>query len=179
MKLLSVVIALATTLLLQSCTTITPQECKVARWDEVGLRDGLEGRALYWLDGISKDCAKAGVAVDATAYIRGRNTGLKTFCQPANAIKLGLDGQSYEGVCPAQLDTEFRRLLRIGADVRDSREYLAAEDRRRVNLERKLADAKTDADKKKIREELSLIDGTLRRARERVRDAENNLDRNR
>ncbi len=174
-----IVIALASTFLLQSCATISPTECKVARWEDVGLRDGLIGRPLYWLDGLSKDCSKAGVTVDARAYLRGRDTGLKTFCQPGNAIKLGLDGQAYEGVCPAPLDGEFRRLRDIGADVRTSREYLESQDRRLVSLERKLAEAKTDADKKRIREELSQMDGVLRRARDRVRDAENNLDRNR
>jgi hypothetical protein len=166
-------------LLLQSCATISPEECKVAKWNDLGLRDGLAGRPLSRLDDIAKDCAKTTVAVDSRAYLQGRDTGLQTYCQMPNASKLWLEGQSYHGVCPPLVDIEFRRRHAIAYEVHQARENLSSQDRKVRSLERSLADAKTDVDRKRFREELSQMDYSMRRSRDRVRDAELNFERNR
>lgn len=163
--------------LLAGCSTMSVEECKVARWSDVGLRDGMAGAPLSKLNDLSKDCAEAKVVVDTRAYVAGRDQGLLSYCQMPNAVRLGLDGKYYNGVCPAAIDGEFRRRVNVGREVRDSREQVRSLDNRRIDLESKLRNAGNDEARKKLRDDLSDNDRNLRRARDRVRDAEYNLDR--
>ena len=172
---LSVIVALST--LLGGCATMSADECKVANWSDVGLRDGLEGAALSRLDYRVKDCAEAKVAVDTPRYLQGRDQGLLQFCHLENAVPLGLKGGNYNGVCPVGLDGEFRHRFKLGRDVYDTRQVVrnlegninGAEDRLRV--------APNDEDRRRAREALRDLDFEIRRARDRQRDAERALDR--
>jgi hypothetical protein len=162
---------------LSGCATMTVEECKVARWGEVGLRDGLAGAPLSKLNDLVKDCAEAKVAVDTPAYLQGRDQGLITYCRIDNAVRLGLDGKTYYGACPANIDGEFRRRYSVGREVRDANEELRSLEGRRHGLERQLREAKKDDERRKFRDELSSLDYSQRRARDRVRDAEWALSR--
>ena len=168
---------LACVTLLGACTTMTPNECQVAKWAEVGLRDGLAGEPLSVLNDRIRDCAEAKVGVDTPRYLQGRDQGLVSYCRMENAVRLGLDGKSYRGVCPVMVDPEFRRRFQVGREVHDARGELRNLDGRRTTLETRLRDAKTDEDKRRIRDELGDLDRDMRRARDRLRDAERNLDR--
>lgn len=167
---------LGTAAALPGCVTMDPDECKLANWNDVGLRDGLAGAALSLLDSRVKDCAQAQVTVDTPRYLQGRNQGLMSYCRIENAAALGLDGKRYNGVCPAGIDAEFRRRWQIGSDVRDLRERAHSLDHRREPLERHLRDSRSDEERRKLRNELSELDFALRRARDRLRDAEWALD---
>lgn len=170
-------LAVALNALFSGCATMSADECKVANWSDVGLRDGLEGAALSRLDYRMKDCAEAKVAVDTPRYLQGRDQGLLQFCQIENAVPLGLRGGSYNGVCPVPLESEFRRRFRLGRDVFDARQTVknfegninGAEDRLRV--------APNDEERRRAREALRDLDFEIRRARDRQRDAERALDR--
>ena len=177
MKLLSGLFLGALLALLSACTTMSVEECKVARWGEVGLRDGLAGQPLSKLNDLAKDCAEAKVTVDTNAYLQGRDQGLVTYCRPDNAVKLGLEGKSYQGACPASIDGDFRRRFGVGREVYDSREQVRSLDGRRMTLERQLRDAQKDDDRRRVRNDLSDLDYSLRRARDRVRDAVYSLSR--
>jgi hypothetical protein len=177
MKLLTGLLAGLLLALLSACTTMSVEECKVARWGEVGLRDGLAGQPLSKLNDLAKDCAEAKVTVDTNAYLQGRDQGLITYCRPDNAVKLGLEGRSYQGACPASIDGDFRRRFSVGREVYDSREQTRNLDSRRMGLERQLREAKNDDERRRFRNELSDLDYSLRRARDRARDAEWALDR--
>lgn len=156
---------------------MSPNECRSADWRGVGLRDGLAGEPLSMLDRRTKDCAEAGVAVNTPLYLDGRNQGLPQYCQLDNAARLGLDGKTYNGVCAPGIDGEFRRRHAVGYEVNQSRNALRDLDRRRRDLEDKLSKAKNDDERKRAREDLRDLDFSLRRARDRVRDAEWAYDR--
>lgn len=168
---------LAPALLIGGCATMSPQECKVADWRDLGLRDGLAGEPLSQLDERVKDCAEAGVTADAAAYRQGRQQGLQSYCQLDNAVRLGLDGKSYQGVCPAAVDAEFRRRRDRGYEVYSARKELGNLESRRRDLEKRLREAKTDQERSKTRDELSELDRRYGRERDRLRDAEWALDR--
>lgn len=124
------IFCLALCLWLAGCATMTPNECKAANWLEVGMRDGLAGAAVSVLDDRVKDCAKAQVPVDTPRYLQGRDQGLLQYCRIENAAPLGLDGKSYDGVCPAAMDVEFRRRFKLGQDVYGARTELRSLDSR-------------------------------------------------
>ena len=184
--------------LLAGCETMSPDECKLAIWNEVGLRDGLAGQPLSLLDDRVKDCSKAGSRVDTSQYLAGRERGLQGYCRLENAAPLGLDGKSYAGVCPAHIDVQFRRRHQAGYAVHDLRNRVADLDGRSERLQRKLREADRDEekqlkasdkdeDRKRIRREfderrrgirieLGDLDRALRRSRDELRAAEYTLD---
>ncbi len=170
-------LVLASSALLGGCATMSADECKVANWNEVGLRDGLEGAALSKLDYRVKDCAQAKVAVDMPRYLQGREQGLLQFCNLENAAPLGLNGASYNGVCPVGIDGEFRRRFRLGRDVYDTRQSVRNLEGHVNNAEDRLRVAPNDDERRRARESLRELDFEIRRARDRQRDAERALDR--
>ena len=104
-------------LALASCSTMSPKECQIADWREIGWTDGLAGRPLSYFDERRSDCAEAKIRADTTTYLQGREQGLKSYCQLGNAAQIGLRGEHYAGVCPPAIDQEFRRRYRIGLDI--------------------------------------------------------------
>lgn len=165
--------------MLGACATMTPEECKTARWQDVGLRDGLAGEPMSQLDSRVKDCAEAGVSVNTPLYLQGREQGLQSYCRLENAARLGLDGKSYHGVCPADVDGEFRRRRDLGYEVHSARQQLRSLEYRRLDLEKRLRDAARDEERRKLRDELAELDRRQVRERDRLRDAEWALDRRR
>jgi hypothetical protein len=180
--------------LLAGCATMSPEECQLANWGDLGLRDGLEGKPMSTLDARIKDCAKAGVGADTGRYVNGRAQGLQTFCRLENAIPLGLNGGSYEGVCPPMIDGEFRRRFEMGRAVYRLRSEVSRLDARSDSLQRQLREAGRDEDKQiretdkdedrrrirkefdehknRVREELNDLDRRLRHKRDELRAAE-------
>ena len=60
---------------LVSCATMSPKECRVADWHEIGLTDGLAGKALTFFNERRLDCEEAGVVANPNAYLAGREQG--------------------------------------------------------------------------------------------------------
>ena len=166
------------TLLLASCATMSPDECRFANWYDVGMGDGLAGRTLSLYNARVEACTEAAVRVDGNAYLRGRDEGLQGYCRLENAVAVGLNGGSYEGVCPAGIDGEFRRRYAIAYTVHAARGEVAridgrlrSADERLHRIDRdedqRLHDAKNDDERRRIRRE---ADDARRRARNELRD---------
>ena len=165
-------------LTLAACATMSPQECRVANWNDVGLRDGLDGRPLALLSERASDCAEGGVRIDQAAYLKGRESGLRSYCRLENAAALGLSGGSYEGVCPPSLDGEFRRRFQLGYNVYAAHAEVARLENRMQSLEqrlhrldrdedKRLRDANKEDDRRRIRRD---IDDERHRTRDELRD---------
>src|SRR5215470_12711004 len=83
-----------------------------------------------------KACAKYGVRSDLDLYQAGRAQGLREYCKPANGYRLGSNGASYDGVCPADLERDFlsaydagQQFYTLQARVSDARAQLGAKRR--------------------------------------------------
>ena len=179
---------------LSSCAVMTADECRQANWYDIGMRDGSAGETLAKFTDRREACAEARVVADANAYSRGRDMGLRAFCRLDNAVQVGLRGGSYQGVCPAAIDYEFRRRYDIGYAVYRARNEVESVEGRISSREHSLREADRDEEKAlkaatkdddrrrirkdfddkrhRLRDELHDLDRDLRRARERVRDAE-------
>ena len=163
--------------LVAGCATMNADQCRNADWRAVGLRDGQNGEPLSLLDRRSKDCAENKVAVNAPAYLEGRNLGLPQFCRLDQAGRFGVEGKPYHGVCAPGIDAEFRRRHALGWEVFQARTAMNDLDSRYRSLEYKLSKAKNDDERRQARQDLRSLDNDVRRARDRVRDAEWNYDR--
>lgn len=177
MKPLRSTLALLTLTLLGGCAVMTPEECQRADWYVVGIQDGQRGETLSRLDQRAEACAEARVVPDTSRYLAGRAQGLTGYCLIDNAARLGLSGQPYRGVCPVEIDGEFRRRHSLGWNLYQARKAVDDLDTRRRSLEYQLDRAKTDKERQDVRDDLRRLDRDYRYVRDRVRDAEWNFDR--
>ena len=92
---------------LSGCATMNRDECLTVDWRTVGFEDGVAGYAGDRIGQHRKACAKHGVTPDLAAYQAGREDGLREYCVPVNGFRLGAQGGSYGGMCPADLDPSF------------------------------------------------------------------------
>jgi hypothetical protein len=171
------VLLIAAAALLAGCESLSPAECATADWRQLGVQDGSRGRSDRAAD-YYESCAKAGIAVNVAVYRQGRDQGLVSYCQPVNALNEGLAGNSYEGVCPAPMDQNFRNIHGIAWREQDARKTLARMQQEQDRMQSELRDSKTAEDRKRtLREQLSRSDRRIEDARLALRDASYQLDR--
>jgi hypothetical protein len=92
-------------------------ECLATDWRTIGYEDGVAGYSGDHISHHRKACAKHGVRADLAQYQAGRSQGLKEYCQPANGYRLGENGATYRGVCPANLEREFLPAFEAGHEL--------------------------------------------------------------
>ena len=114
---------------LSGCATLSEEECRTGDWRAIGFEDGVAGREAARLGDHRKACAKHGVPVDLASYNAGRAEGLEQYCQPHNGYRVGLNGSSYRGVCPAPLADAFVFAYDYGRNIHDVNASLRAERR--------------------------------------------------
>jgi hypothetical protein len=166
--------------------TMDAAQCQVADWKALGYKDGAEGRAPERFVSRQQACVGAGYGADQEAYMAGRAEGLWAWCQPEQAFRLGLNGTSYNGVCPPELDSMFRAAHADGyraysvtsalqsvestiSSLRSDRDDLNSKiHANQLGLER----SATDAERQRHRDELDRLYGERRRLEDRLRDAE-------
>ncbi len=95
------------TLTLSDCATLSKDECQNADWRMIGYEDGAKGREASKLGQHREACADHGITPDMSAYLTGRDQGLEQYCTGQRGFNEGRDGESYEGVCPANLEDGF------------------------------------------------------------------------
>lgn len=102
---------------LAACSSMSAKECTAVDWRAIGYQDGALGRSAEHFGHFQNACAKHGIRSDFGAYQVGRDEGLREYCQPANGYRVGVNGQSYAGVCPAALEAGFLPSYRRGHEL--------------------------------------------------------------
>ncbi|WP_415902448.1 DUF2799 domain-containing protein [Neptuniibacter sp. QD29_5] len=102
---------------LSGCASLSQEECLTGDWQGIGYRDGLQGKAEAYLAEHQSACAEYKVSLNLEDYLQGRNEGLKSYCQPDNAYRLGRQGTEYSYVCPAELEGAFVAKYQQGREV--------------------------------------------------------------
>lgn len=160
------------------CATLDKGQCLNANWQDIGYADGLAGHPISRLEDHQNACLKHGIVPDDTAYEQGRDLGLKEYCIPYNALREGLAGRLYRGVCPVAADRDFRELNTAAYAVYDLRRDIDSTDSQIQNLEAELRKDKTSEKRKKhIREDIRDLDRKIERLRDELRRKEWDLDR--
>jgi hypothetical protein len=151
---------LLSALAVSGCASMTESQCRVADWKRVGLSDGASGVAESRLASYAEDCGEIGVEPDAQAYRQGWDLGIAQFCTPANGWRAGLNGQSgKEAVCQGQPTFGiFSRYLQAGLQVHETQSRMNRNDDEMRRLQKRLEDAKTDEDRRRIRDHLRSLD---------------------
>lgn len=103
----SLIVLLASALVLSGCATLNKDECLTADWYQIGYEDGARGYPDTRLTSHREACAKHGVAPDFRAYQDGHEEGVIRFCTPRNGFTQGKRGYQYAGICPPSLEADF------------------------------------------------------------------------
>jgi hypothetical protein len=118
------VIGLLGLALVSACAGLGKDECLHADWRTIGYEDGLRGYPAARIGNHRVACAKHQVTPDLAAYTERRDRGLQEYCQPRNGYRVGLNGRSYENVCPRATEPGFVDDYRYGRQIYDARSEL-------------------------------------------------------
>lgn len=80
---------------LTGCASLSKSECLSADWEDVGVRDGANGRPEEYLIQHAKACSKVSVVPDRGAWQHGRERGLERYCVVRNAYQAGEWGNGF------------------------------------------------------------------------------------
>jgi len=85
---------------LAGCASLSKDECLSGNWEEIGVRDGANGKPEEYLIEHTTACAKLNVVPDRGAWNHGRERGLERFCQPNRMYNIGEYGGGFDvGIC--------------------------------------------------------------------------------
>jgi hypothetical protein len=122
---------------------MSAQECELSDWYAIGFEDGSRGSTAEAISGRRKACARHGFGVDFDRYQDGREAGLVAFCQPQRGFAVGSSGHRYQGVCPADLESEFLDAYRAGSQLHELRSAVNVAQSQIRSAERELADLRS------------------------------------
>jgi hypothetical protein len=135
-------------LALSGCAGMSQQACVVSDWRTVGFEDGAAGLSAASIGRYRQACAEHGVSPDLETYRAGHAEGVENYCRPAQGFEAGRRGATYQGVCPAGLETEFlpaynsgRRLFELEAAVRNVDARVASNNRSQEQIKKELTEA--------------------------------------
>ena len=114
-KTLTVTAFVAVTASLSGCMPhLNKQQCQTMNWRQLGFTDGSQGKSQRNLSRDIQDCAKFQLKVNTKKYAQGWRAGTRQYCRPNTAYQLGVNGQTYNHVCPTDLSASFDRAWRRG-----------------------------------------------------------------
>lgn len=88
---------------LTGCASMSKKDCETADWHTIGYNDGARGIDYSNLDNYRKNCSEYQITPDANAYQSGWNQGIRSYCTSETGYRIGLSGQAYQNICPADL----------------------------------------------------------------------------
>lgn len=127
---------------LTGCASMNADECVASDWSAIGYEDGSRGYTADRFGSRRKACAKHGVTADFQAYQSGRDQGLEDFCQPGRAFSFGENGGRYNGVCAADMESEFLEAYGAGHKLHTLRANVSAANSQLYAVESELENTK-------------------------------------
>ncbi|MFT6656998.1 DUF2799 domain-containing protein [Maritalea sp.] len=157
---------------LAACATLSKAQCQAGDWQNVGEFDGRMGYSFARFSEHSEACNKHGIAVDRDLYDKGYSKGLKLYCTPENAAKVGLAGKSYYNVCTGEMGKSFLRIHRQANNIYSIDNDIGSLQAQIEALTENLADpATSQTDRERIVDDIrSLNDDISRKLRDRARE---------
>jgi hypothetical protein len=117
-SLVTLILLAAAALASTGCASLSKSECLSANWEDIGVRDGANGRAEEYLIQHSKACSKVQVTPDREAWLDGRTRGLERFCVPYRVYQIGEYGAGFDvGICRGYDEDRLLSAHQKGLDV--------------------------------------------------------------
>lgn len=163
-------------LLLSGCASMTPDQCRVADWYQVGVEDGSAGHgAQQKLGEYAQDCAEVGVRPDTARFQQGWETGILRYCTPYTGWSEGTRGRSQQlDMCRGRpQEGGFQFALRAGLEVYRTRQSMDSNEREIRRQEQRLQDKNTtESQRREARDRIRYLDFEQSRLRRTLQDQE-------
>lgn len=173
MRIAALTAAVLLALTLAGCATLSKQQCEAGDWESLGFADGLKGYDVTRFAEHQSACSEYGIVVDRQIYESGRQEGLKRYCTPQNAAKVGLAGEPYGNVCRGSAGDSFERVYRQAYNVYTIDQQIELAQSQIDSLTRQLAQADISAsDRARIYSDLLYNQGQLGLLQQQRRNAE-------
>lgn len=171
------VLACVALVYLSGCATLSQEDCVRGNWLDIGYNDGHNGETTSRINEHQKACSEYGIRIDMQKYSAGREQGLVEYCKLDNAFTTGLEGHEYQYVCPAAIDSLFRRYNSAAYTVYQDRSELTRIDNELSSKESKLSSKKlSDSDRSRIHSEIRSLDRNRDNLRDKLYNHERQLD---
>lgn len=167
MRNITYILAASTLLTLFGCATLDRADCLNADWRTLGFEDGVKGKNQSQISQYRQDCAEHGVTPDLNAYRQGHTEGAVQFCTAQNGFRQGMQNNTYQNSCPADLEAAFMSGYRDGQLVYEARSRVDNARAEQRKLGRYIDEHEKDI--KQLNEQL-VADGLSREQRVNVRD---------
>lgn len=161
--------AVLITLSLVGCASLSKEECLGGNWEEIGFRDGTNGRTSDYILSHAKACEKTGVVPVQSVWEQGRQRGLPAYCVPQKAYSEGRSGRSLNAVCPAAQMPSLRAANAKGQEYYEYSEEIDSKHSRINQIEQALIAEKKPGTRaalvheaRSLRDQISLLE--LRRS---------------
>ena len=116
---------IAALLLMAGCATLSKDECLNADWQIIGFEDASAGYAMDRIGQHRKACASVMVVPDMARYEEGHRKGARQYCTRERGYSEGLNGKSYNGICPLDLVDTFMQAYRDGQERYQFQKHLS------------------------------------------------------
>lgn len=111
-------------LVLASCASLQPEECKTANWEQLGYADAMKGSDSL-LTSYGQDCGKVGITPNKWLYLQGYGRGEKAFCTYDNGKAVGRRGPFHGKMCDKPgLEEPFNKGYREGLIFYDQQQRI-------------------------------------------------------
>lgn len=167
MQKIQIMLSLGIALALSGCATLDRADCLNADWRTLGFEDGVKGRNQSQISQYRQDCAEHGVTPDLNAYRQGHIEGAVQFCTAQNGFRQGMQNNTYQNSCPADLEAAFMTGYRDGQLVYEARSRVDNAQSEQKKLGRYIDEHEKNI--KQLNEQL-VADGLSREQRVKVRD---------
>lgn len=130
------------TILITSCATMSPNECKNADWKSIGYTDGSRGRAVR-LSKHADACAKVQITPDKTVYMSGYKRGEKVYCTYDSGLGKGSSGGDISDIClTSGLKENFQKGYKKGKKIYAKKQQIEAKEREINSFNKKIEEIK-------------------------------------
>lgn len=98
---------------------LNAEQCASINWYQLGLADGQQGQAMTALNDEITQCRPFDIAPDMTAYNRGREEGLQSYCRPAVLLEATVQSVGDPFVCEP-FSSEQTEAFELGRETREA-----------------------------------------------------------
>ncbi len=166
---------LSVLVILQSCATLTKEECLNGDWQAIGERDGAQGlHPGKQLKLHAAACKLAKVEPDQEVWIQGYKIGLVTYCTPLSGLFYGQLGKPYYKVCPDETEPDFLRGHYLGRKESSYKSLIRSSEFRIDSLNRDIDNLLDDIAEAKP-EDISGLRSDIRSKRYSIKSETNNM----
>lgn len=106
-------IILFSLIFINSCTSLSKEECASQDWFKLGKKNALNGNHEPNVQKYEKNCAEFKITIESEKYIQGFDHGLSEYCSDEKAYELGENGSTKHGMCEEKND-KFGKYYRKG-----------------------------------------------------------------